>query len=146
MTRPHWIKSIAALVAAAIALAYLYDPPWIGAVTSGLRPWEQDPPGTFFRWTAGRASFYVPSSATTMIVPLRAVFPGPNGTPVRVEIRDNGRSAATILLTNPEEWVQATVPLAPAAGRRRFRRIDLRISRVVEPFALGVMTGEIVAR
>ena len=146
MIRRRWMTSALALAVAALPVVYLYDPPWIGSVTSGLRPWEQDPPGTFFRWTAGRASFYVPSSATTMIVPLRAVFPGPNGAPVKVEIRDNGRSAATILLSDPDAWVRATVPLKPAAGRRRFRRIDLRISRVVEPFALGVMTGEVSVR
>src|SRR6185369_11868063 len=126
-----------------IALAYLYDPPWAGAVTSGLRPWEQYPPGPMFRWTAGRASFYVPSNVTTMIVPLRSVFPGPNHVPVKVEIRDNGRSAATIVLSDPEEWVRAEVPLRPVEDRRRFRRIDLRVSRVVNPYGLGVMTGEV---
>ena len=146
MKRLHWIGVAAVLIASVLALGYLYDPPWIGGVTSGLRPWEEGPPGTLFRWTAGRATFYVPSSATTMIVPLRSVFPGPNGAPVKVEIRDNGRSVATIVLNDPEEWVRAMVPLTPAAGRRRFRRIDLRVSRVVNPYVLGVMTGEVAAR
>lgn len=145
MTRRWTIAAFAAL-AAVLALGYLYDPPWIGGVTSGLRPWEEDPPGTHFRWTAGRASFYVPSSAATMTVPLRAMFPVPPGAPVMVELRDNGRLLATIPLTDADAWVRATVPLKPAAGRRRFRRIDLRVSRVMEPFALGVMTGEVSAR
>jgi hypothetical protein len=146
MKRRRWTGAAAILVASALALGYLYDPPWIGGVTSGLRPWEEDPPGTLFRWTAGRATFFVPSNATTMIVPLRSVFPGPNGAPVKVEIRDNGRSVATIVLSDPEEWVRAMVPLTRASGRRRFRRIDLRVSRVVNPFALGVMTGEVEVR
>ena len=48
------------------------------------------------------------------------------------------------MLSDPEEWVRATVPLTPAAGRRRFRRIDLRVSRVVNPYVLGVMTRGMV--
>jgi hypothetical protein len=146
MRHRYWIGAAAVLIASALALGYLYDPPWIGGVTSGLRPWEEGPAGTLFRWTAGRATFFVPSNVATMIVPLRSVFPGPNGAPVRVEIRDNGRSAATIVLSDPEEWVRATVPLRSTGGRRRFRRIDLRVSRVVNPYVLGVMTGEVVVR
>ena len=92
------------------------------------------------------ATFFVPSSATTMTVPLRAVFPGPNGTPVNVELRDDDRLLATIELTDPNAWVRPTLPLKRNAGRRRFRRIDLRIARVVGPFALGVMTGEVTVR
>jgi hypothetical protein len=128
------------------ALGHLYDPPWMGGVTSGLRGWEEDPPGTLFRWTTGRATFYVPSNTATMTVPLRAVFPGPNGTPVNVEIRADDRLLANVALTDPEAWVRPTFPLKRATGGRRFRRIDLRISRVVGPFFLGIMTGEVVLR
>jgi hypothetical protein len=53
MKRRYRIGAAAALIASALALGYLYDPPWIGGVTSGLRPWEERPPGTLFRWTAG---------------------------------------------------------------------------------------------
>jgi hypothetical protein len=144
MTRANWFRAAALLVAVGL-LAYLYDPPWMGGVTSGLRGWEEDPPGTFFRWTTGRATFFVPSNVSTMTVPLRAVFLGPNGTPVQVELRDDDRLLTTIELTDPDAWVRTTIPLK-RAGRRRFRRIDLRISRVVGPFYLGVMTGEVVMR
>ena len=146
MTRANWFKAGAGLLVAVAVLGYLYDPSWMGGVTSGMRGWEQDPPGTFFRWTTGRATFFVPSSATTMTVPLRAVFPGPKGTPVSVEMRDDDRLLATIELSDPNAWVRPTVPLKRSAGRRRFRRIDLRISRVVGPFFLGVMTGEVSVR
>ena len=71
------MKRVAIALAVIGALAYLRDPAWVGATSSGLRPWEEDPPGTRFRWTAGRASFFIPSGATTMTLPLRAVFPGP---------------------------------------------------------------------
>ena len=143
MTRRRWFTSVAGLLAVAAVLGYLYDPPWIGGATSGLRPWEQDPPGTLFRWTMGRATFFVPSNITTMTVPLRAVFPGPTGTPVRVEFRDDGRLLSTIELSKPNAWVRQPLPMTRYAGRRRFRRIDLRVSRVVPPFNLGVMTGEV---
>ena len=146
MTRQRWIKAVVSVLAAVAVMASLYDPPWMGGVTSGLRPWEADPPGTRFRWTAGRGTFFVPSSATSMTLPLRAVFPGPNGAPVAVDVRDDGRLLATIELNDPEAWSRTTVPLKRYAGRRRFRRIDLQVSRVVPPFALGVMTGEVVVR
>ena len=146
MTRRGWLTSVAGLLAVMAVLAYLHDPPWIGGATSGLRPWEQDPPGTLFRWTMGRATFFVPSNITTMTVPLRAMFAGPNGTPVQVEIRDDGRLLSTIELREPNAWVRQPLPLKQYAGRRRFRRIDLRVSRVVAPFNLGVMTGEVTFR
>ena len=91
----------------------------------------------------GRATFFVPSNVATMTVPLRSVFPGPGGTAVAVEIRDDGRLLATIELPQPDAWVLKTLPLNPYTGRRRFRRIDLHVSRVVPPFNLGVMTGEV---
>jgi hypothetical protein len=146
MTRRRWLTLAVGVLSIVAALRYLYDPPWMGGVTSGLRPWEEDPPGTLFRWTMGRATFFIPSNATTMTVPLRAVFPGPNGTPVQVEIRDDGRLLYTIALKEPDVWVRQALPLKRHAGRRRFRRIDLRVSRVVPPFDLGVMTGEVIAR
>src|SRR5262249_42090345 len=46
---------VAMCVALAAGLAYLRDPPWAERVTSGLGQWEEDPPGTRFRWTVGRA-------------------------------------------------------------------------------------------
>jgi hypothetical protein len=146
MTRQRWINTAAVLLTVAAILGYLRDPAWMGGVTSGMRSWEQDPPGTFFRWTMGRATFFVPSNATLMTVPLRAVFPGPNGSPVRVEVRDDGRLVATVDLAEPDAWVRPMVPLTRYTGSRRFRRIDLRISRVVPPFNLGVMTGEVSVR
>ena len=142
----RWLAPALVVLAAIAALACLHDPPWMGGVTSGLRPWEQDPPGTFFRWTAGRATFFVPSSTSTMTLPLRAVFPGPGGTPVRVDVRQDGALLGTIELSQPDAWVNTQLTLKPSQARRRFRRIDLRISRVVPPFSLGVMTGRVIAR
>ncbi len=136
------MKRLIAVVAIVGAVAYLRDPSWIGAVTSGLRPWEEDPPGTRFRWTAGRASFFVPSDATSLTIPLRSVFPARLGGASAVQILADGRWLATVRLDDPTAWVKTTLPIG---GRttRRYRRIDLRVDRVVPPFMLGVMVGEV---
>jgi len=127
------------------AAVVLHDPPWTARVTSGMRGWEEDPPGTRFRWTNGRGSFFVPSDVKTMTLPLRAVFPGPGGTPVHVDVRVDDRFLATIDLPDPAAWVRTELPLGRPTSRR-YRRLDLRVSRVVPPFMLGVMVGEVENR
>jgi len=126
------------LLAAAI---FLRDPPWIGGMTSGLRGWE-GPPETRFRWTSGHSSFFVPRDATTMTLPLKAVFPA-SGRPVSVAISVDDRWLATLELPDPSAWVRHTLPLPRRATPRRFRRIDLRVNRTIGPFNLGVQLGEI---
>jgi hypothetical protein len=109
-----------------------------------LLDWEEDPPGTRFRWTIGRASFFVPSSATSLTLPMRAVFPGPAGRPVVVSVSVDDRWLADIELPDPDLWVRPTMPLPRRATTRRFRRVDLHVSRTAVGSAiLGVMTGEI---
>lgn len=132
-------RGLVALVAVVATLVYLRDPAWVGGLTSGMRPWEQDPPGTFFRWTAGRATFFVPANATAMTLPLRSVFAGR----VSVDVFADDRWLATIPLSEPDAWIQTPLPLRTRASRRRYRRIDLRVSRVVPPFMLGVMVGQV---
>jgi hypothetical protein len=134
-------KVIAGATAVLAALGYLYDPPWIGGVTSGMREWDYSEPGTVFRWTTGRASLFVPSDATAVMIPLRSGFPGPLGGPVPVEIRVDDRFLATITLTDPESWVRQELPLGHRKTRRRFRRIDLHVPRVIGQGLRGVMTG-----
>jgi hypothetical protein len=139
------LKSSLAYAAIAVAaLAYLHDPPWAGRLTSGLRSWEEDPPGTFFRWTNGRATFFVPAEASELTLPLRSVFPGPNGGPTMVDIRSDDRWLATVALRDPAVWERPRLPLGRPSGSRSYRRIDLRVNRVVGPYILGVMTGEIL--
>jgi hypothetical protein len=109
-----------------------------------MSSWQEDPPGTRFRWTTGRATFFVPRQATAMTLPLRAVFPGPDGRPVVVRILVDDRWLADIELARPDEWVRASLPLPRKASSRRFRRVDLHVNRTaVGPFILGVMTGMI---
>jgi hypothetical protein len=142
MTRALSVRVGAGVAVLIGALAYLYDPPWAARVTSGLRPWEENPPGTFFRWTSGRASFFVPAKATSIMLPLMAVYPGPDNQPVRVEVRVDDRFLATIDLNDPRTWVRPELPLGRQRGHRTYRRIDLRVSRVVGESRYGVVAGQ----
>ena len=135
-------RIIGLVIVAVAALWYLRDPPWVAGVTSGLREWEEDPPGTRFRWTAGHASFFLPSSATRLTLPLRAAFPSATGAPVVVRIEVDDRWLADIALPRPDEWSYPTLPLPARETHRRHRRVDLRVSRTVGMFNLGVQLGE----
>ena len=77
-----------------------------------------------FRWTAGRASLFIPSDATVVMIPLRSGIPGPLMGEVPVEIRVDGRFLATITLTDPAAWVRQELPLGNRVTHRRFRRIQ----------------------
>jgi hypothetical protein len=143
MTRTRWFLTLASVALLAGVAAYLYDPPWIAQVTSGMRQWEEDPPGTRFRWTTGRASFFIPSDATAMTLPMRALFPGANGTPVIVDVRVDDRRLAEVVLADIEAWNRPVLPLPRRPTRRRYRRVDLRVNRTVGFYILGVQTGEV---
>jgi hypothetical protein len=134
--RKRTLFSIVAGIAAIAALAYLYDPPWADRVTSGMEAWSKDAQGTFFRWTAGRASFFVPASATALLLPMRT--PNFNRT-VTVEIRVDDRFLATIRLTHPDVWVSQELPLGRQRTGRRYRRVDLRVDGAL---GRGIMTGQ----
>jgi hypothetical protein len=136
------VKRLAMLVVLGALIAGLRDPVWAGRAASGFRSWEEDPPGARFRWTAGRASFFVPADADAMTLPLRTEFAGPNGAPTEVEIRSDERYLATVRLPDLHVWLKTTLPLGGRASRR-YRRIDLRVNRVVPPYMLGVMVGEV---
>jgi len=136
------MKRIAIAIGALAALAMLRDPSWAGGVASGLRAWEEDPPGMRFRWSAGRASFFIPSEAATMVLPLRTEFAGPAGSPVEVQVFSDGRWVAAVQLPELHVWVRTVLPVR-ARTTRRYRRIDLHVNRVVPPFMLGVMVGEV---
>ena len=79
-----------------------------------------------------------------MTLPLRAVFPGPNGGPVMVSVSVDDRWLTDIELRQPDEWVRTSLPLPRKTTNRRFRRVDLHVSRTLAgDFMLGVQTGEI---
>ena len=138
-----WLLTTAIVVLAGGAAAYLHDPPWVAATTTGFRGWESEPPGIRFRWTGGHATFYVPSDATQMRLPLRSQFPGPGGAPVTVNVSVDDRVLTDVVLDDPSVWVRSIVPLPRRATSRRSRRVDVRVSRTVGEPMLGVMVGEI---
>ena len=136
----------AILIAMAAAGWYLHDPPWIAGITSGLRSWEEDPPGTRFRWTAGHATFYIPSDVVELTLPLRGAFPSPNGGAVLVRMSVDDRWLADFELHDPAAWVRQTMPIPDRPTSRRYRRVELRISRTVGQYNLGVQVGELEFR
>jgi hypothetical protein len=56
------------------------------------------------------------------------------------------RSIATIELRNQSEWARPILRLPRQTGSRRYRRVDVRVSRVVGFYNLGVEIGEMTFR
>lgn len=136
------------IVVVAAAAVYLHDPPWVGDLTQGFRPWATDGRGERFRWTMGRGSFFVPSDATSMTLKFRPHKPFLVD-PIRVEIDVDDRRLTTMTLPNPlrpdpDEWVVATLPLPHRPTWRSFRRVDVRVRHHVDGYYLGVHMGEVV--
>lgn len=132
------------LVIAGALLAYLRDPPWLINVSSGFGAVEHDRSGRTFRWTGGRASFFVPAGASLVRLPLRALFLTGDRRPFVVRIDVNDRPASLISLDD-ERWREAEVRIAPTAARgRRVVRIDLHVDRTWSERSLGVQVGEVV--
>jgi hypothetical protein len=127
MTRGHVAIAAVIIALAAPGLAYLRDPPWLIHMESGFRRWETDSTGVRYRWTSGHASFFVPSGATNVTIPLRTTFANPAEWPIAVTITIDDRAADRIVLSD-DGWRSSTLRLPPG-GRRRVRRIDLRADR-----------------
>ena len=141
MTRA--LKAVVLVLLVGAGLAYLRDPPWVGSVTSGLRGWEVEPSGSRFRWTSSHATFYVPSDASTMTLPLKGVFSETDGRPGTVDVSVDDRWQAAFTLAD-SQWIRPRLPLARRPTNRRYRRIDLRVSRTLGPRNVGVKLGELV--
>lgn len=135
------VLSVAAFVG---ALGYLRDPAWLIHVSSGFGRWQQDRTGTRFRWTRGRASFFVPADARLVRVPLRALHRTVELQPFLVRIDVDDRFASLVRLPD-EAWTEANIWIVPARGRwqRRVVRLDLHIDRTWGDRSLGVQVGEV---
>ena len=133
------------LVIAGALLAYLRDPPWLINVSSGFGTLEHDRNGRSFRWTGGRASFFVRADARHVRIPLRALFLTDDRRPFLVSVDVNDRPVSVISLDD-ERWREAEVTIAPAAARgRRVVRIDLHVDRTWSERSMGVQVGEVAA-
>jgi hypothetical protein len=131
MTRAGKTFPVAAIVLAAAVplLAYLRDPPWLLASSSGFRGWERDADGVRFRWMGGHASFFVPSTARGVDVPLRTSF-APGDWPISASISIDDRESERVVLGDGE-WHIVALRL-PQPGNRKVRRIDIRLDRLRE--------------
>ena len=146
MKPKHIFVAVVIAVAIGDTLWRLHDPRWIVNITSGLRDWEQDAGGARFRWTSGHATFYVPSGAVEMTLPLRAVYPSADGRPVVASISVDDRLLTDVRLDDPQQWIESTVPLPRRSTGRSYRRVDVRVSRVVPEYNRGIQLGEIRTR
>ena len=132
---------VLALVAAVgSALWYLRDPAWLIHQTTGLHAPERAPDGTVFRWAGRHASFFVPSDAGVIRVPIATTFDAADSRPMVVTVFVDEVRAARILLID-DAWRTLTIALPPR-GSRRVRRIDIRTS-VARDGNRGVRLGEI---
>lgn len=135
--------AIGGALALVAALAYLRDPPWILSVTSGMREWETAADGTRYRWVGGHASFFVPSDAAAVEIPVRTTFDTAHAWPVVVTVALDDRPVDRIVLTDGA-WRYSHFRLPPPGGRRA-RRIDVRVDRLRDDNH-GAAIGEIRIR
>ena len=139
MTRRTLTASVIVAIACG-ALWYLRDPAWLIGQTTGLRGWERDADGTPYRWSGGHASFFVPSDARSIRLPVATTFDARGAEPMVVTFSVDDARAARLLLTS-EGWHDVTLPLPPR-GSRRVRRVDIRTS-VTRDDSHGVKLGEL---
>ena len=128
MTRRSWMTIAAVALLLVATLAYLRDPPWLVQVTSGLGAEEADRDGTRFRWTRGRASFFVPASDEFVTFRVRAPKEDPRDWPVTATVTIDDRPADVVKVSE-EDWSLVRLRLPRSAGRK-VRRIDIKLDRV----------------
>jgi len=137
--RVSWLAGVVVLLG---TLGYLRDPAWLIGIESGFRPWERGADGTRSRWTGGHASFFVPSTAAWLGVPIRTTFAA-GDSPVTVTVTVDDRPAASVEL-HDDRWRRLTLALA-GPTTRRVRRIDIRVDRV-RPGNRGVAIADVELR
>ena len=126
------------------ALWYLRDPAWLATQTTGLRPPERAADGTTYRWSGGHASFFVPSDARQVRIPVATVFDPrmPRGDePMMVTFTIDDVRAGRVLLSDPS--VRDVTLDLPLRGSRRVRRVDVRTS-LTRDSNHGVKIGEVM--
>jgi hypothetical protein len=131
---------IAAAVVLVAALWYLRDPQWLVAYSSGFHPWETASDGRPYRWTKGHASFFVPSDAVRITVPLRSVNESPQDWPVTVTVTIDDRLTDRVTFRD-QEWHDLSIRL-PGNPTRHVRRVDLTVDRVRSRLR-GIQTGTV---
>lgn len=130
-----WLVSIG-VVSLVAALWALRDPAWIGDYDHGLFPVAVDDTGRTIRWTSGHAAFYVPASAPRVSIDLA----GQLEDGVTVSVYFDGQRAARVQVLRA--WKNVTVPSSSMPETtRRYRRVDLQVSRTWAYEKYGVRIG-----
>ncbi len=88
----------------------------------GFSLWQRGPDGSRFRWAGGCATFFVPSSARAVRIPLRHGSTGPNDLEVRMFL--DGREADRVRLSKAGGWRILRLVLVQRK-HGPFARIDL---------------------
>jgi hypothetical protein len=135
--------TLAVAVIVMVSLAYLRDPAWLARVESGFGRWETAPDGTRYRWAGGHASFFVPSDATTVTIPVRTTFANAGERNVVLSVFVDDRQAGQLDLID-DRWQVSELRLPPR-GSRHLRRIDLRADRL-RGENRAVQVGEVLVR
>jgi hypothetical protein len=139
----RFVGTIALAVTLVGALAWLRDPPWLLRVSSGFGSWQEDESGRRCRWTTrSHASFYVPSDAGQVTLPLRLGIARPDGGPVEASVAIDGRVFATVVLDDPLRWVPVTFTLPARPPAHRAVRIEIFVARLLRRQGLGIQVGE----
>ena len=136
--RRRWVQ----IIAAGALLVVLRDPPWLGAVTSGLSPWMHEVDGTRFRWTTGHATFYVPSAHRSIVLRLRAEQLAPGFLPAVARLEVDGRLVDAVRLDD-EVWHEVPIRVGALPATRRHRRIEVRVNRTYGRLIRGIKLGEV---
>jgi O-antigen ligase len=147
-----WIRRPAtiAVVAMAVALVASVAPRArheianldLATQTFGFYPWEGDG-GVLYRWTARRATFFVPLNARALHLSVRAIHLGTNTEPTEVTIAIGGRTLNRMMLDR-DDWVPISLRLPLLPGDDRFQRIDIITSPAWLPAAIpGKPKGDV---
>jgi hypothetical protein len=135
----RWVFITIAVAAVIAAVAWLRDPAWLSRIESGFSRWESDEHGARYRWTAGRASFFVQADLAEVRIPMRLPFERGDW-PVVVSVTMDDRPADRFTIDSGN-WYESHLRLPPP-GSRRHRRIDIHVNRT-RPGNRGVQVGEL---
>jgi hypothetical protein len=157
-TRRFWRRAVVAFVVLVVISVPIRARQAIGdidfsRVAYGFHLWEAEGPGTRYRWTGSRATFFVHSSARAIDLPLRAFDPASLETEAfEVRILVNRRRVGLARLTD-DKWHRVRVPAPRHAEDESFWRVDLEVNPTWRPVErlpastdsrmLGVKVGEI---
>jgi hypothetical protein len=89
----------------------------------GLSEWQDAIEGVRYRLANVTSGVFVPASAQTITVPLRAAK---SGETLKVDVRLDGRSADVIAVP-PDRWYQFKVVLPHGVEGRRFHRLEFHV-------------------